>query len=348
MLRVFSSRSATLLALAIGIPVACSAINGFDDVVPTPGPAATGGSGGTTVEPNHDTLYVPEQGRYEYRQTGSFQDLHVSLNSGPNLVVKPRREPLTGLSALLVHQEADNCFRLTLNLRDVWTETYDFCSEPGHLLLVESQQTQTWELANPFTPEDPTTNFLQTPLTVLTCEPGAAFIRPLCPADATCMEPNQSWVLTTCTGRAETGFQPLDFETAGQLLFVKRLGEEQVQIGDGSLHAAFHIHEQRRVSTATPNGVEGQLPHPSGDGLLGADAHWWFAVDDGMLLKTRRATKVATDLMVGAATTRTVYEDYVDITLDSRTPTALPEGGAGGVGGTGTGGGGGAGGAGGS
>ncbi len=123
--------------------------------------------------------------------------------------------------------------------------------------------------------------------TELTCDPPIQVIR----VNA---EPGESWD-ASCEGRSDD--RGTEVTSTGTNTFV---GIEQIEIG-GEEVASLHYRERRELS---------------GDQTGTEDTHEWFAVTDGLLLRSTHDTRVSSPSPIGDI----VYTEEGDFRLTSRTP----------------------------
>jgi hypothetical protein len=173
--------------------------------------------------------------------------------------------------------------------------------------------------------------------TLIDCRPGCGYsptviLRPECITDTQgCMAPNAGWDFAGCGGFNDTVGGTFGF--GGRMTWVKKLGEEQLPVGE-QLVDAYHIYEERRIRDTNDTGTHGTLDpdHPFFPDL-GQISHFWLSAENGLLLRYEREIRMSTPAEVIGLHACADYWETGHFQLDSLTPDPLPSAGAGGSGG---------------
>ena len=176
-----------------------------------------------------------------------------------------------------VTRQADDCWSLRIDFSNNHWQEKRYCSSENLLLDVGGRVHQSFDLVA--TTIGDTTDF--------TCDPPAEVIR----VDA---EPGDSWDVS-CDGRSEV--RNTQVTSTGTTTFV---GIEQLEIG-GEEVASLHYRDRRDLS---------------GDQTGTEDTHDWFAVTDGLLLRSTHDTRVSSPSPIGDV----VYTEEGEFRLTSLTP----------------------------
>jgi hypothetical protein len=177
-----------------------------------------------------------------------------------------------------VTAQGDECFNLRIDYSNLhWAEDR-YCHDGNQLLQTGSLSYLAFDFGATVIGE--TTTFV--------CDPPVEVIR-------VTASPGDSWP-STCVGTGANGVT--NSTSSGTQTFV---GIEQVSV-DGRREAALHYRQQREL-TGSQTGTE--------------ESHNWFAVTDGMLLRSTHDTRVASPSPIGDVN----YTEQGEFTLTSRTPT---------------------------
>jgi len=281
-------RSISLTAvLAAAIASGCSLLldDGYTEQTPPPHAPLTDDAGKTDdvwVAPTEPADAADAEAVGKRRPDEGIYAYVATGKDSINVLGNTRTAPYgPTASVAIVHEDAD-CYSAKLTLRTGYTEKMDLCLRGSETIRVGVHRSQHLAVLGGILVS-----------TVMTCKPGDTMTL-LSPA------PEQEWP-HICTGRneeSETGTS--QFTSGGPYEYV---GEEDVVVGGAAIRTR-HLREEL-VVTGSQQGTN--------------NVDWYFAVEDGLLVRLVRKTSIAFPTAFFSA----YYTEDADLTLVSTTPAPL-------------------------